>query len=105
MADRSGGGWPTAGDDPFDLEPDAEMELEARRAVRRKVGLALGLFVAGGLMLAGGLGGLLTGGQSHGTAMTVLGSLTFVPGAYFTRVAYLAHRGVEGYSMRDIPDV
>lgn len=104
-AGRSSSGW--ADDDPFDLEPDAEMEADARRAVRRKVGLALGLFVAGGGLLAGGIGSLLTSGSGsgHGVAMTVLGSLTFVPGAFFTRVAYLAHRGVDGYSMRDIPDV
>lgn len=104
MADR--GGWTQY--DPYDLEPDAEMEAEARRAVRRKVGLALLLFVAGGGLLAGGLGALLAGpagAGGTGIAMTVLGSLTFAPGAYFTRVAYLAHKGVEGYSLRDIPDI
>lgn len=111
MADR--GGWATQrgsgyDDDPYDLEPDAEMAADARRAVRRKVGLALLLFVAGGGLLAGGLGALLAG-PSHvggtGIAMIVLGSLTFAPGAYFTRVAYLAHTGVEGYTMADIPDI
>ena len=104
MADR--GGW--AQHDPYDLEPDAEMEAEARRAVRRKVGLALLLFVGGGGLLAGGLAALLagpSGAGGTGTAMIVLGSLGFIPGAYFTRVACLAHKGVEGYSLRDIPDV
>lgn len=103
MADRSGG-W--AAD--YDLEPDAEMEADARRAVRKKVGLALLLFVAGSGLLSGGLGALLAGPVGAGdtaVAMIVLGSLTFAPGAYFTRVAYLAYKGVEGYSMRDIPDI
>jgi len=105
MADGAGG-W--AGNDAYDLEPDAEMEADARRAVRRKVGLALALFVAGGGLLAGGLGALLAGPEGAGgtgTAMIVLGSLTFAPGAYFTRVAYCSYRGVQGYSLRDIPDV
>jgi hypothetical protein len=108
MADR--GGWTQrgSGHDDYGLEPDAEMTADARRAVRRKVGLAALLFVAGGGLLAGGLGALLAGPPGAGgtaTAMIVLGSLTFAPGAYFTRVAYLAHSGVEGYSMQDIPDV
>ena len=38
------------------------------------------------------------------TALLVLGSICFLPGAYHTRVAYLAWRGVEGYSLNSIPD-
>jgi hypothetical protein len=38
------------------------------------------------------------------TALLILGSICFLPGAYHTRVAYLAWRGVEGYSVADIPD-
>jgi len=29
--------------------------------------------------------------------------MTFIPGAYYTRVAYCAYRGYAGYSYRDIP--
>ena len=39
------------------------------------------------------------------TALLVLGSICFIPGAYHTRVAYLAWRGVEGYSLNEIPDL
>jgi hypothetical protein len=105
MADGPGG-W--AANDPYDLEPDAEMEADARRAVRRRVGLALILFVAGGGLLAGGVGALLAGPPGAGgtaTAMIALGTLTFAPGAYFTRVAYYAHKGVQGSNFRDIPEV
>ena len=105
MADR--GGW-GRDDDPYDLEPDAEMEADARRAVRRKVGLAVLLFVAGVCLLAGGLGALLAGPKGAGgtaRALLVLGAVTFIPGAWFSRIAYLAHKGVEGYSLRDIPDI
>jgi len=46
--------------------------------------------------------------RTHATAATallILGSICFLPGAYHTRVAYLAWRGVEGYSLNSIPDV
>lgn len=109
MAADGAGGWASNNNhDPYDLEPDAEMAADARRAVRRKVGLALLLFVAGSLLLGGGLALLLAGPAGAGgtaNALLTLGALTFAPGAYFTRVAYLAHRGVQGYSLRDIPDV
>jgi len=36
-------------------------------------------------------------------ALTVLGSLAFLPGFFYTRVAYYAWRGVPGYSYEDIP--
>ncbi len=39
------------------------------------------------------------------TALLVLGSICFLPGAHHTRLAYLAWRGVEGYSLNSIPDV
>lgn len=37
-------------------------------------------------------------------ALLVLGSVTFLPGFYHTRIAYMAWRGVAGYSFKDIPD-
>ena len=44
--------------------------------------------------------------RSHAaTALLVLGSLCFVPGAYHTRIAYLAWRGVPGYTLDAIPDL
>lgn len=38
-------------------------------------------------------------------ALLVLGSICFLPGFYHTRIAYLAWRGVAGYSLSDIPDM
>ena len=34
----------------------------------------------------------------------VLGALTFIPGVYHVRIAWLAYRGAPGYSFEDIPD-
>jgi hypothetical protein len=86
----------------------------------RKVALAVFLFVFGFACLAAGIGVWYSGGggddaasggdsssSSRGTAtaLLVLGSVAFLPGAYMSRLAYLAWRGVEGYSFNDIPDV
>ena len=34
----------------------------------------------------------------------ICGLLVFIPGVYFTRIAYHAYKGTEGYSWADIPD-
>jgi hypothetical protein len=38
------------------------------------------------------------------TALLVLGSVCFLPGFYHTRIAYLAWKGVQGYTLDSIPD-
>ena len=40
-----------------------------------------------------------------GIPLMVIGSLAFVPGAYFTRMAYMAWKGYRGYSLASIPDL
>jgi Transmembrane proteins 230/134 len=37
-------------------------------------------------------------------ALTILGSITFLPGLYYTRIAYYAWKGVPGYSYDQIPE-
>ncbi|GBF95816.1 hypothetical protein Rsub_08252 [Raphidocelis subcapitata] len=79
---------------------------DRRSRAIKKVALALFLFLAGFSMLAGGLYIWYTQpGQGRATSLLVLGSICFLPGAYHTRVAYLAWRGVEGYSLNSIPDL
>lgn len=39
-----------------------------------------------------------------GTPLIIVGSLTFLPGFYYSRIAYLAWRGYRGYSLNLIPD-
>lgn len=34
----------------------------------------------------------------------VIGLLVFIPGFYYTRLAYHAYRGTAGYTWADIPD-
>lgn len=40
-----------------------------------------------------------------GVALLVLGSICFLPGFYHTRIAYMAWRGIAGFSLDDIPDL
>ncbi|KAF8065713.1 TMEM230 [Scenedesmus sp. PABB004] len=58
-------------------------------------------------MLITGISLWYTGGPEGGaaTALLVLGSICFVPGAYHTRIAVLAWKGVPGYSLDAIPDM
>lgn len=41
-------------------------------------------------------------GTSAFIALLVLGSLVFIPGFYFTRIAYKAYKGHRGYSWDDV---
>jgi hypothetical protein len=38
-------------------------------------------------------------------AFTIIGSVAFIPGFYYTRLAYYAYRGYAGYTFEDIPDL
>jgi hypothetical protein len=38
-------------------------------------------------------------------AFTIVGSIAFIPGFYYTRAAYYAYRGYEGFSFDDIPQM
>ncbi|KAI8472688.1 MAG: hypothetical protein J3K34DRAFT_413307 [Monoraphidium minutum] len=82
-------------------------DSESRRSrITKKVCLALFLFLAGFGMLAGGIYLWYTDpGEGSATALLILGSICFLPGSYFTRIAYLAWRGVDGYSLNSIPDM
>lgn len=87
------------------LESVSEAE-ERRNRIIKKVALALFLFLAGFSMLAGGLYIWYTRpSEGRATALLILGSICFMPGAYYTRVAYMAWRGVEGFSLTNISDI
>ncbi|KXZ44187.1 hypothetical protein GPECTOR_71g548 [Gonium pectorale] len=90
--------------DPYS-DADFSFGEGAARRPWKKVALAIGLLVVGTILLAVGLGLYLSGKeQSGGLPLIILGSITFLPGAYHTRIAYLAWKGYAGYSLNDIPD-
>lgn len=72
----------------------------------KKVALAVFLCLTGAIMLTTGIV-LWYEAPVDGLAiaMLVLGSICFLPGFYHTRIAYLAWKGVAGYSLSDIPDM
>lgn len=44
------------------------------------------------------------GGES-GVFFAVLGAILFIPGFYYTRIAYYAYKGYKGFSFNNIPSV
>jgi hypothetical protein len=40
-----------------------------------------------------------------GIAFSILGALLFMPGFYYTRIAYYAYKGYKGFSFSNIPAV
>ncbi|KAF6264701.1 hypothetical protein COO60DRAFT_1481983 [Scenedesmus sp. NREL 46B-D3] len=72
----------------------------------KKVALAVFLCLAGAVMLTAGIVIWYEGpGEGLATALLVLGSICFIPGFYHVRIAYLAWKGVDGYSLDAIPDM
>ena len=73
----------------------------------RSLAMALGLGVFGFTMLLMGalrmLGYVPTLKEGQATGMLVLGSLTSIPGGYYSYVAYRAFRGDPSYSLAHIP--
>ncbi|KAF7080849.1 hypothetical protein CFC21_084852 [Triticum aestivum] len=43
------------------------------------------------------------GDHSHGIFFRVLGVVIFIPGFYYTRIAYYAYKGYQGFSFANIP--
>lgn len=70
----------------------------------KKVALAISLLVVGSVLLFTGVG-LFVNGTRNSIPLMVIGSLAFIPGAYFTCIAYSAWRGYRGYSLSSIPDL
>jgi hypothetical protein len=40
-----------------------------------------------------------------GIFFTVLGVVMFIPGFYYTRIAYYAYKGYQGFSFANIPPI
>ncbi|KAI7904237.1 uncharacterized protein BX663DRAFT_504384 [Cokeromyces recurvatus] len=88
---------------------DAQFETPETPIPWKAIGLALLLFVAGGILLAIGI--LIKIGTiasevwlARGTPFIVLGSIMFIPGAYHLYIAYYAYYKYPGYDFSLIPD-
>ncbi|KAK1276596.1 hypothetical protein QJS04_geneDACA004067 [Acorus gramineus] len=45
------------------------------------------------------------GDRAHGIFFAALGAMLFIPGSYYTRIAYYAYKGYKGFSFSNIPPV
>ncbi|CAN6200893.1 unnamed protein product [Urochloa humidicola] len=65
--------------------------------------LAFGVLgvVAGSFMAAHQVGG----DSAHGIFFAILGMVMFIPGFYYTRIAYYAYKGYKGFSFSNIPPI
>ncbi|XP_022732110.1 transmembrane protein 230-like [Durio zibethinus] len=74
----------------------------------KEIGLAVALLVFGTLGII--LGIFMTvnrvgGDRGHGLFFGILGCILFIPGFYYSRLAYYAYKGYKGFSFSNIPPV
>ncbi|CAJ1941715.1 unnamed protein product [Sphenostylis stenocarpa] len=74
----------------------------------KEIALAIALLFFGTLGIV--IGSLMAynhvgGDTAHGMFFAILGSILFIPGFYYTRIAYYAYKGYKGFSFSNIPAV
>ncbi|KAL0337824.1 UNVERIFIED_CONTAM: Transmembrane protein [Sesamum calycinum] len=92
---------------------DEDMMMETSYAVKNKppikeISLAVALFVFGALGIVVGIAMAVNkvgGDRAHGVFFAMLGGVLFIPGFYYTRIAYYAYQGYKGFSFSNIPAV
>ncbi|XP_077236799.1 uncharacterized protein LOC143878393 [Tasmannia lanceolata] len=76
--------------------PIKEIALAISLLVFGTLGIVLGIFMACNKV---------GGDRAHGLFFATLGSVLFIPGFYYTRIAYYAYKGYKGFSFSNIPPV
>lgn len=74
----------------------------------KEIALAVSLLVFGTIVIVSGIFMSLYkvgGDRAHGVFFAILGSVLFIPGFYYTRIAYYAYKGYKGFSFSNIPPV
>ncbi|KAK6235820.1 hypothetical protein QUC31_019558 [Theobroma cacao] len=92
---------------------DEDIMMETSYAVNnrppfKEIGLAVALLVFGtlGIILGTFMAYNKVGGdRGHGLFFAILGCILFIPGFYYTRIAYYAYKGYKGFSFSNIPPV
>lgn len=75
---------------------------------RKEISLAVSLLILGTIVIAIGLfmfSQQIGGDRTHGMLFTLLGTVLFVPGFYYSRIAWYAYKGYKGFSFSNIPAV
>ncbi|KAK4769394.1 hypothetical protein SAY86_027544 [Trapa natans] len=99
-------------DHAFSISDD-DMMFETSYALNnrppiKEIALAVSLLVVGALGIV--IGVLMAsyrvgGDRTHGVFFAILGGILFIPGFYYTRIAYYAYKGYKGFSFSNIPPV
>ncbi|KAG8367728.1 hypothetical protein BUALT_Bualt16G0103100 [Buddleja alternifolia] len=92
---------------------DEDIMMETSYAVNnrppiKEIALAVALFVSGVLGIVVGIAMAVNevgGDRAHGLFFAILGGILFIPGFYYTRIAYYAYKGYKGFSFSNIPPV
>ncbi|KAK4754931.1 hypothetical protein SAY87_008688 [Trapa incisa] len=92
---------------------DEDMMFENPYAVNnrppiKEIALAVSLLVVGALGVIIGIfmaSYRVGGDRTHGGFFVILGAILFIPGFYYTRIAYYAYKGYKGFSFSNIPPV
>lgn len=92
---------------------DEDIMMEPSYVVNNKppikeIGLAVALLFFGTLGII--IGSIMAynhvgGDTAHGLFFAILGTILFIPGFYYTRIAYFAYKGYKGFSFSNIPPV
>ncbi|KAG9450372.1 hypothetical protein H6P81_010337 [Aristolochia fimbriata] len=76
--------------------PIKEIALAVSLLIFGTLGIVMGIFMAYDRV---------GGDRAHGIFFAILGSMLFIPGFYYTRIAYYAYKGYKGFSFSNIPPV
>ncbi|XP_057486410.1 uncharacterized protein LOC130772537 [Actinidia eriantha] len=90
-----------------DIMMESSYSLNNRPPIK-EIALALSLLVFGTLGILLGIimaFNRVGGDTAHGIFFAILGSILFIPGFYYTRIAYYAYKGYKGFSFSNIPPV
>ncbi|KAH7674749.1 Transmembrane protein 230/134 [Dioscorea alata] len=90
-----------------DLMVDGPYIVRNRPPIR-EIALAVSLLVFGSLGIVIGVFmayNQIGGDRAHGVFFAILGAVLFIPGFYYTRIAYFAYKGYKGFSFANIPPV
>ncbi|GFZ20868.1 transmembrane protein [Actinidia rufa] len=90
-----------------DVMMESSYSLNNRPPIK-EIALALSLLVFGTLGILLGIimaFNRVGGDTAHGIFFAILGSILFIPGFYYTRIAYYAYKGYKGFSFSNIPPV
>ncbi|CAD5187507.1 uncharacterized protein LOC135678310 [Musa acuminata AAA Group] len=86
---------------------DSSRTIENRPPIK-EIAFAVSLLVFGSLAIVVGsimAANRIGGDRAHGVFFAILGSVLFLPGFYYTRIAYYAYKGYKGFSFDNIPAV